>query len=950
MGSINTMLTLDGESQFRRALNNINAGLKTLEKELNATSTDFVTAAGKMNQSTQISANYSKQLDLLYQKQDVLNRAVENANKTVEENRKKIASASAAYEKSGKAIELQKRIIENTSRVYGVNSQQVKALEVELKAMENEHKQNERAVQTAIRTYDRSVQVQQRYKQQLADTQTAIHNVQSEERRLAEETDRSNRVIEKHSVSLSQMKNNLEKTAERLKHLGENIAKVTKTEFKAFEISLKAVGTELELGVKGLEGYVTALGAAGVAIGGFAIKSGATFEESMSKVAAYSGVSADELEKLANKAKQVGATTSKTAGEAADALGYLSLNGYKTNEMLSTLEPIVKASEAGSMDLATAANLTARSLTSYGKGAEDAEEFLSILTATQNNSSTSLEELLNAYVDMSGTFRSLNIDMKESATVLGVFANQGVTGTEAATALNAVMLRLVGSNKKASEALESIGVHAWNEDGTFRGLTETLRELGGALENMTAEQETLIEAQIGGVMRVQDLKKLIAGVMDDEGFNKVANPIETAFADGTLYNTAETMLDNFKGKVTILGSATEALGISIFDTFGDRAASQIEKFTEIVNIMNVGVKNGTQDVMGAITRIGPKLSKMLTSTIMTAYRELPSKLKIFNKTIKTGTELMLQALEQGIKYILPELLDGFTDLVLDLVDYIPTAAGILLDGAVTLFGSLLEGMEKVADKIVDQLPGLIDMLVSFIDDHGIEFFDTGIRILWKLADGIIDNLDTILECGADIIGHLVENIVENLPEMLNAALEILTKLGSELIKPENLELLVSAAFEIMETLGQFLFDNIGKIETVIPDIIDSIVKAFCTQENEDRMNRVGDYLGAAVVQGLAAAIKGIGKVGVRMGEKLVLSSMGVPENVQDAIMDIANGDIGQPSSDVSVSSRAESSGSSDSVNVIFPGNIHINNLGDLNAIVESTADLVNQARAGGGRY
>ena len=56
MGSINTMLTLDGESQFRRALNNINAGLKTLEKELDATSTDFVTAAGKMNQSTQISA------------------------------------------------------------------------------------------------------------------------------------------------------------------------------------------------------------------------------------------------------------------------------------------------------------------------------------------------------------------------------------------------------------------------------------------------------------------------------------------------------------------------------------------------------------------------------------------------------------------------------------------------------------------------------------------------------------------------------------------------------------------------------------------------------------------------------------------------------------------------------------------------------------------------------
>lgn len=960
MGSINTMLTLDGESQFRRALNNINANLKSLEKELEATSTEFVTATGKMNQNAQISSNYTKQLDLLYRKQDVLRQAVANANKTVDDNKNKIAAASTAYEKTGKKIDNVKEAIGRASEKYGANSNVVKALSGYLKDLEKQHQQEQRTIETSIRAYDRSVQTQQRYRQQLADTQTAINHVQNEERRLAESTASANREVEKHSVSLKDMKSKLESVSTKLGEIGSGLAKVASTGFKAFEISLKAVNTELEIGLKGFQTYITALGAAGAAIAGFAVKSGATFEESMSKVAAYSGVSADELERLATKAKQVGATTSKTASEAADALGYLSLNGYKTNEMLATLEPIVKASEAGSMDLATAANLTARSLTAYGKGAEDAEEFLSILTATQNNSSTSLEQLLNAYVDMSGSFKSLGVDMKESATILGVFANQGVTGAEAATALNAVMLRLVGSNKKASAALESIGVHAWNDDGSFRGLTETLRDLGSALSNMTAEEETLIEAQIGGVMRVQDLKKLIAGVMDDEGFNAVANPIENAYADGTLYKTAETMLDNFKGRVTILGSATEALGNSIFDTFGSRATRQIEKFTEIVNIMNVGVKGGTQDLMGALTRIGPKLSKMLTSTIMTAYRELPSKLKVFNKTIKMGTELLLQALEEGIKYILPELLDSFTDLVLDLVDHIPDTAKLLLDGAVTLFGSLLDGLEQVTDKIVDeQLPELIDMFLEFVENDGTKLFDTGIRILSKIAKGILDNLDKILDVGGDILEHLGTNIVDNLPKLLQTALDIIDGLVERLIEPETLDKLVDAALDIMETLGQFLFDNIDKIVDKVPEIINSIVNAFCTYENEEKMITIGTYLGGAIVKGLVEAVKGIFNIGVNIAENGVLNMIakhnGLEGSQIDAFRNIGMALLQQPSASTKVTENANGPdefrfAGPNRPNVDFYGPVYVNNQGDIDSIINNTNERMAQQMAGGGRY
>lgn len=945
MGSINTLLSLDGESEFRRQLNLINANLKTLESELKATASEFVTESGQLQHNTKLITNYSKQIEFLKAKEDVLQQAVAHTGQALEQARTKIESSVAAYEKSQRMVNYQKIAIESLTAAYGVNSKEVQDAQLHLAELQKAEKLAAGEVTKAEKNVDKIALSYQRYKSQLGDTRNQLNQVQSAEGKVGAETkntassiDIASKATQAWDNGLKILKASFDATVKSVSALGRALATAASTEVKAFELSIKAVSEEVKLAADGFNKYVEGVAKITKAIAGFAYESGATFEESMSKVQAYSGVSTEELEQLSQAAKDAGASTSKTAGEAADALGYLALNGYKTEQMINTLMPVVKASEAGTMDLATTANLTARSLTAYGKSAEDAEEMLNILVAAQNNSSTSLFDLLTAYSDMAGTFKTLNIPMEESATVLGVFANQGKSGAEAATALSSVMLRLLGTNKKANAAMESLGVSAWNEDGSFRGLTETLRALGGAMSNMTAEQETLIEAQIGGVMRVQELKKLIDGVNDVEAYNKVANPISTAFADNVLYKTAEIMLDNFKGSVTLLKSAIESLGIAIFETFGERLTETTQRVTEWVTTLKESIENG--NVEDAVSSVMGKANKEIKTQIRYIATKLPRYLELINKVVFLGARYLIQQTDEIIERWLPNLLKGFAQMLSGLATLLPKAAQTLAKGATTYFRGLVTALQKASQQILRVLPEVTKTISEFFRDNASELFLAGLDILISLGKGISENLpqlvdtavqiikeicqginqriDTIIETGGAIIGELARGIIEvlpnlietgfriltslvryitqnideilnaaepiieelgkgiidNLPLLLQSAIDIILKLVEYITQEDNLEKLLDAAVEIVTILGKFLFENIDKIVEDVSNAVESIASYFLNDENVNKIYDVGAYLGATLVKGLVDAVKNIIKTGSNIGIKAVFSEMG----------------------------------------------------------------------------
>lgn len=303
-----------------------------------------------------------------------------------------------------------------------------------------------------------------------------------------------------------------------------------------------------------------------------ATKIGIDFTSSMSKVEAYSEASAEDLAKMTAAAREAGATTSKTATQSADALGYMALAGWSTEEMLAALTPTLRASEASEMDLATCADLVTDSMSALGLGVDSLTRYLDVAAYAQSNSNTSMEQLLEAYIECGGTLNNLNVSIEESAGLLGVLANRGTKASEAGKNLNSIIVNLVGANSKASTAMSELGVSAWDEEGNFIGLTETIELLDDALSNCTQEQKTLFEAAIGGKTQMDTLQKLIAGVNDE--YNSLVDGLENC--DGALEKTAETMQDNLGGDITKLQSAIQETGNEIYENLEEpfREATQ----------------------------------------------------------------------------------------------------------------------------------------------------------------------------------------------------------------------------------------------------------------------------------------------------------------------------------------------------------------------------------------
>ena len=886
MGRINTLLSLDGETQFKRALHDINNNLKTLGKEFTSLTTDLSGMTNKMDLATRTSDNLKAQIDFLTRKHDLLTAAVQRAEAEVLKNKEALKQAQINYAAVGQQVDLLEKELKMAEQAFGKNDATTKKLAAELARMKDVQKQAAGEVNAAQKAVDRSVDAVHRYSQQLADNDTQLHRTETEQKRLNTTSEETVKTVNKEVISLDKLGSALKSAAS---HAGELAAAFAKAEFKTISGTFQAINTELELGFNGLKKYTEAFVAATTAVGGFALKSGMSFEASMSKVEAYSGVSAEEMVQLSDAAKEMGATTSKTASEAADALGYLALNGYKTEEMLSSLKPIVKASEAGGMDLAMAANSVATSLKAYGKEAEDSEEFLNILTATQSNSAANLEQLLTAYKELSGTFKILDVDFAESATIIGAVANQSLSGAEAGTALNSVMLRLLGTNKKANTALSEFGISAWNDDGSFKGLTNTLKEVNAAMAEMTDQEKINFESRVSGVLRFADFQKLLDAVADTEGYNELYEINKNATANNTLYNTAEIMMDNLKGKVTILKSATDALGMSIYETFSDRAITNVKRFTQWVNILNDGVQSG--DVKGAIEEVGKFMSGAMARTINQITHQLPGTLNIFNTVILEGVDLLIRAMREGKSKIIPKLIKGARDLVIGLIDRLPDFASEFLDGAVIMFSGIVNALDKIADKLVEKLPELIQIIGDTLtSDEAGNIFETGFEVLVKLLNGLIENLPTIMEYAKKLLINICNGIKNHAGELITGAVAIigaiadflsdeqvldtlletggviLDKVVTALVQDGVLAKLVKAALSILERLSKYLFDNCEEIfANWIPDIINTLKDQICTSENDAKLQNAGNYLGVAIVKGILAVFKGGLKLGVQIG-------------------------------------------------------------------------------------
>lgn len=339
------------------------------------------------------------------------------------------------------------------------------------------------------------------------------------------------------------------------------------------------------------------------------VEVGSGFSSSMSEVQAISGASAEELEQLEATAREFGATTVFSASEAADALKYMALAGWSVEESTSALGGVLNLAAASGMELAQASDMVTDYLSAFGMEAKDSAYFADMLAYAQGNSNTSAEQLGEAYKNSAANLNAAGQDVETVTALLASMANQGLKGSEAGTALSAMMRDLTAKMKDGKIMIGDTAVTVMDANGNYRDMTEILKDVESATNGMgdaeraTALSSTFTADSIKGLNLI-----LNEGVDNSAGFEEALRG-----AGGTAEEMSAIMNDNLAGDVKAFQSALEELALKVYDALEPALRDVIAFVQDLANQFNEWLSDPSNKQ--AIDDLGAKLSEFVTGTL-----------------------------------------------------------------------------------------------------------------------------------------------------------------------------------------------------------------------------------------------------------------------------------------------------------------------------------------------
>ncbi|MEG1004632.1 MAG: phage tail tape measure protein, partial [Clostridium sp.] len=358
-----------------------------------------------------------------------------------------------------------------------------------------------------------------------------------------------------------------------------------------FSAGLKSAGQDLnnfmdttkssESRINGLANSMTAFGGMltkGVSIplagvGALSVVTAANFEEGMSKVQAISGATGHDMELLSAKAKEMGSTTKFSATESAEALSYMGMAGWKTDQMLSGLPGIMNLAAASGEDLATTSDIVTDAMTAFGLSAEESGRFADVLASASSNANTNVGMMGETFKYVAPVAGAMKYSIEDTAIAIGLMANSGIKASQAGTSLRQIMMGLQGGVELTTKSTNAWRIEVENSDGTMRDFRSVLVDLREGFADMTDAQKAQNAESIAGKVGMSGLLAIVNASQTD--FDKLSGAIDNSA--GSAEKMAEIMGDNLKGKFTIFKSSLEGAGIAIGETLLPMLTAGVEK-------------------------------------------------------------------------------------------------------------------------------------------------------------------------------------------------------------------------------------------------------------------------------------------------------------------------------------------------------------------------------------
>ena len=608
-------------------------------------------------------------------------------------------------------------------------------------------------------------------------------------------------------------------TEQELKRLEEqaNQSATALQKISATGEKLQTVGSNIESAGKKLlpvTGAVTALGTA-------AVKTAADFDSAMSQVAAVSGATGSDLEALRDKAREMGAKTKFSASEAAEAMNYMAMAGWKTGDMLDGIEGIMNLAAASGEDLATTSDIVTDALTALGLSAADSGHFADILAAASSNANTNVSMMGETFKYCAPVAGALGFTAEDTAEAIGLMANAGIKSSQAGTAMRTMLTNLTGEVKFSGAAFGEMTVQTTNADGSMRSLGDILADCRVAFSQMSeSERSANAEALVGKNAMSGFLAVMNAAPGDIEKLNSAINN-----CDGTAEKMATTMQDNLEGQLTILKSQLEELAIS----FGEllmpairTIVGWIQKFVDWLNSMGEGTKRVVMTVALLAAALGPVLiviGKVVSAigTIMTIVPKIAGAINVVKGAFAALNVTMLAnpitliiaaiaALVAAFIYLWNNC-EGFRQFWINLWEGIKQAVTTAWNAITSFLSTAWESILGIAQTVWGAISG---------------FFTT----LWEGITGVFTAAWTSISGVMTTIWNTITSVWQSIYDTISPLLEAFRYLFETIF--EAIRILIERAFTAVSQKIQEIWNAIVAFLTPVLEGIKNVFQTIWT--------------------------------------------------------------------------------------------------------------------------
>lgn len=565
----------------------------------------------------------------------------------------------------------------------------------------------------------------QQLKQRYVDVATEQGETSDEARELARQIQDLSSELHENKTKLSDAEYAADKLDNSLEEV-ESSAKKADDGFTMFKATLANLAAEAITravdGIKNLAGNV--------------IELGQNFTSTMSEVSAISGATGEDFEKLEACAREYGATTVFSASNAAEALKYMSLAGWDADQSTSALGGVLNLAAASGMELGAASDMVTDYLSAFAMEAGDAAYFADLLSYAQSHSNTTAEALGEAYKNCAANLNAAGQDVETVTSLLEGMANQGYKGSEAGTAMAAIMRDITNGMKDGAIKIGETSVAVMDAQGNFRDLTDILTEVEAATNGMGDAERAVALSSTFTADSTKGLNLIL-----NEGMDNIAGyEEELRGASGSAEEMANIMNDNLSGDVAAMNSAFEELGLKIYDALESK--------------LRAGVQFITNGVIPAIEWLGGHIPEVTIAV---------SGLGAVIAAMNWGTISSKIAMVKGALVKLAAALGGVS---------LPAIAIIAVITAVALaFTNLWKNNEEFRNKIT----AIWDGIKAKFDEFGQGIVDRLNALGFEFED-ITEVMKAVWDGFCEVLAPIFEGVFQQISNILNEALDILTGL------------------------------------------------------------------------------------------------------------------------------------------------------------------------------